>query len=109
MRLILLLMFIVGCGSDGGTEYRQPPISNNGSGGGNQNGGNQGGRTSFTEAQGIMNQYCASCHSNAGFLQSGAALRQSSVRSRVANRTMPTLNAPRQMPDADRNRLLNFF
>lgn len=105
MKRFMFLLMLVGCGGgDGGTRYQQPP-TNNGGGGTQQ----PGERTSFTEAQGIMNQYCSSCHSNAGFLQSGAALRNSSVRSRVSNRTMPTLNAPRRMPDGDRNRLLNFF
>jgi len=109
MKFIFLAMILIaGCGggerqvyqNEGGTT---PP----GNSGGNAGGSN--GKASFSEAREIMGQYCESCHANAPWLDSDRALRNSSVRPRTANKSMPPLSAPRRMPDTDRARLLSFF
>jgi mono/diheme cytochrome c family protein len=67
-----------------------------------------GGRTSFAEAQSIMQSYCAECHANAGFIKSETALKASTAKARVQNATMPPPYAD-QMSAADRGKFLNFF
>ena len=107
MKVIFFLLVLLGCGS-GKTEYVQSPGSGQRPGGGT-GGDPTTGKASFAEAQQIMNQYCLACHANAPWLSSERGLRQSSVRTRTANRNMPPLNAPQQMPEDARARLLSFF
>jgi uncharacterized membrane protein len=105
LKYIGMSLIILSCGS-GETKYVQAP----GQAPGGQVPGGQtpGGKTSFADAQTIMSSYCTACHANSPWVQSERGLRSSSVKGRVANRSMPPLNGP-QMPEEARQRLLNFF
>ena len=67
-----------------------------------------GGKTSFADAQAIMQSYCSECHAAAGFTKSEAGLRASSAKARVQNSTMPPPYAE-QMSAADKAEFLGFF
>lgn len=67
-----------------------------------------GGKTSFADAQSIMQSYCAECHANAGFIKSETALKASTAKARVQNATMPPPYAD-QMNATERGKFLNFF
>lgn len=69
---------------------------------------NPGGKTSFAEAQGIMQKYCVECHASAAFTKSEQALIASSSKSRVQNSTMPPPYAT-PLPAGEKARFLNFF
>jgi mono/diheme cytochrome c family protein len=69
---------------------------------------NPGGKTSFAEAQAIMQTYCSECHAAAGFTKSEAGLKASSAKARVQNSTMPPPYAE-QMSAADKGEFLGFF
>jgi hypothetical protein len=58
---------------------------------------------------GLMQNYCASCHSSAGFMQSEAALRSGSVKNRIWNESMPPSNAGKKLGDVERQLMLSFF
>ncbi len=64
--------------------------------------------TSFAEAQSIMQEYCAECHANAGFLKTEAALKASSAKARVQNSSMPPPYA-NPMGAAEKQKFLGFF
>ena len=113
IKLILIsLMVFVGCGSDE-PRYVQQPGNSNGGGGvqpPNGGGGQQGpGTTSFREARQIMGQYCESCHANSPWLQDGTSLKNSSVKARTENRSMPPQSSSVNMPQVARTKLINFF
>lgn len=69
---------------------------------------NPGGKTSFAEAQGIMQKYCVECHASAAFTKSEQALIASSSKSRVQNSTMPPPYAT-PLPAGEKARFLGFF
>jgi hypothetical protein len=69
---------------------------------------NPGGKTSFAEAQRIMQSYCVECHASAAFTKSEQALTASSSKSRVQNSTMPPPYAT-PLPAGDKAKFLNFF
>jgi hypothetical protein len=112
-KYLCALIFLIGCG--GGTEIVEVPPSNGGSGNVNRSpspipspgGGGSGGGVSFNEARAIMGEFCERCHANAPWLQSETALRNSGVKNRTSNKSMPPNQ--NEMPDAARNRLLEFF
>jgi hypothetical protein len=110
IKLILIsLMVFVGCGSEEPRYIQQPGggvQAPNGGGGGGQQGP---GTTSFREARQIMGQYCESCHANSPWLQDGTSLKNSSVKARTENRSMPPQSSSVNMPQAARTKLINFF
>jgi len=67
-----------------------------------------GGKTSFAEAQGIMQKYCAECHAGAAFVKSESGLIGSSAKARVQNASMPPTYAD-PLPAGDKAKFLNFF
>lgn len=69
---------------------------------------NPGGKTSFAEAQSIMQKYCVECHASAAFTKTEQALVASSSKSRVQNSTMPPPYAT-PMAAGDKSKFLNFF
>jgi hypothetical protein len=69
---------------------------------------NPGGKTSFAEAQGIMQKYCVECHASAAFTKSEQALIASSSKSRVQNSTMPPPYAT-PLPAGEKAKFLGFF
>ena len=105
---ILIFLFLISCGSD--HEHNDPapqqPPARPPSGGGNSGGG---GKPSYAQVQGLLNNYCAACHSNAQFMGSEAALRSSTALNRVRARTMPPPNAGKKLPDRERGQILSFF
>ena len=121
MMRILALLFILGCGSG----HSHPPgdggygnggggngggLGNGGGGnGGSGGGGNSGGRASFQEVLPVLEKSCQACHANSPWLANERGLKSSSVKARVANRTMPPLNAPQKMSEAERQKVLSFF
>ena len=105
MKRLLPFLLLIGCGGTPQQPQSDPvPIP--------QPTGtpppNPGGKTSFAEAQGIMKEYCAECHANAGFTKSEAALRASSAKSRVQNSTMPPPYA-NPIDATDKAKFMNFF
>lgn len=69
----------------------------------------EGDKATFVEAQVIMEEYCGACHSNSPWMTNELGLKNSSVRSRTLNETMPPSSAEPRMPDDKRQRLLSFF
>lgn len=67
-----------------------------------------GGKTSFADAQAIMQKYCVECHATAPFTKSEQALVASSAKNRVQNSTMPPPYS-NQMSAGDKQKFLNFF
>ena len=118
MKLLIFLSVILlslSCGTERVTYRDAPsdggggdPGGGGGSGGGDPGGGgNGGGKPSYAEVQGLLNNYCASCHANANFMKSERGLRDSSVKQRVQNRSMPpNANA---LPEEERKLMLAFF
>lgn len=110
MKSFLLLMIsfsiLFSCGAP--QPEAQPPAPAPGPGPGPNPNPNPGGKTSFAEAQGIMQKYCVECHASAAFTKSEQALVASSSKSRVQNSTMPPPYAG-QMSAGDKTKFLNFF
>jgi len=106
MRHAMLFLFLLtACGAPAPQEAPAPlpgPVP-----GPNPN-PNPGGKTSFAEAQGIMQKYCVECHASAAFTKSEQALIASSSKSRVQNSTMPPPYAT-PLPAGEKARFLGFF
>lgn len=104
LLLAILIMIAVSCGSpvqQGQQPQPQPQPSPTPS-------PNPGGKTSFADAQGIMQKYCVECHASAAFTKSEQALVASSAKSRVQNSTMPPPYST-QMSAGDKQKFLGFF
>jgi hypothetical protein len=102
-RLLALLFVMTACGAPQPQETQVPvPQPTPGPG------PNPGGKTSFAEAQRIMQTYCVECHASAAFTKSEQALVASSSKSRVQNSTMPPPYAT-PLPAGDKAKFLNFF
>lgn len=69
---------------------------------------NPGGKTSFADAQAIMQKYCVECHASAAFTKNEQALVASSAKSRVQNSTMPPPYST-QLSAGDKQKFLGFF
>jgi hypothetical protein len=65
-------------------------------------------KISYQAMQGLLNQYCASCHANAPFMNNERALRNSTTYDRIFNRSMPPQSAE-QIAATDRVKMLNWF
>jgi hypothetical protein len=104
MRKWLFLAFVTSCGAPTQQAESPAPIPTP------QPTGtpNPGGKTSFAEAQGIMQEYCSECHAGAAFTKSETALRASSAKSRVQNSTMPPPYA-NPISSGEKAKFLNFF
>ncbi len=103
MKKIILLLFLFSCGAPVVEKQADPipiPAPNPKP--------NPGGKTSFAEAQSIMQTYCFDCHANAAFTKNETALVASSAKSRVQNSTMPPPYA-NQMSASDKQKFLGFF
>jgi hypothetical protein len=104
MRLLALLFIVMtGCGAPQAQETQAPtpqPTPNPTP--------NPGGKTSFAEAQRIMQTYCIECHASAAFTKTEQALIASSSKSRVQNSTMPPPYAT-PLPAGEKTKFLNFF
>ena len=111
MKFMIAILFLLAtaCGSDrrqydgysgGGTT--PPP----GGGGGDVPGG---GDLSYAQMNGLLQNYCASCHASAGFMQSESALRNSSAKNWIFNEDMPPSGAGKPLPDKERQLMLSFF
>src|SRR6478752_1833363 len=84
--LIALFMLLIACGAPTPQQAQQPtpqpqPTPTPGP--------NPGGKTSFADAQAIMQKYCVDCHATAAFTKQEQALVASSAKNRVQNSTMP--------------------
>lgn len=103
MRLfILAFCFLLSCGAPAPQEQTQKPgpvipIKPQ-----------PGGKTSFADAQGIMQNYCSECHAGAGFTKSESVLVASSAKQRVQNGSMPPSYA-NPISAGDKQKFLNFF
>jgi uncharacterized membrane protein len=102
--MVIILLFLSSCGSE--TKYEPAPTptpttpprpSTPGAG-----------TISFQQVRGILQQDCGSCHSNAAFLQSELALRNSSAKARITNRSMPPSWAE-EMDEKERDLVLDFL
>jgi len=102
--VLLLLMFPLSCGplvevqGTGGTtppvvEPPPPPST---------------GAIGFTEAVGILNNYCSECHANSPWMDTELSLKRSSVKVRVSNKTMPPGLSETKLPEKDRILLLTY-
>lgn len=103
MKKILLLMLLFSCGAPVAEKPTDPvptpsPTPKP----------NPGGKTSFAEAQKIMQTNCFDCHANAGFTKNEAALIASTAKSRVQNSTMPPPYAT-PISASDKEKFLGFF
>lgn len=103
-----ILLVAISCGTD-----RRQYDGYNGGGGSPPDPGGGGdpgdGSLSYAQMNGLMQNYCASCHASAGFMQSEKALRAGSVKNRLWNESMPPSNAGRKLPDTERQLMLSFF
>ena len=105
--MVLVLIFINGCGTE--TKVIEVPSE---PGPGGNTGGNAGGntgKTTFPEARQLIGEYCEGCHANSPWLRNEASLRRSSVLSRTKNGSMPPANSSVKMGNAARQKLINFF
>lgn len=105
MRLFILVMAMLffGCGKEYVVEKPvpiEPPLPGPGPGGD---------PISYAEMQSKLNQFCVSCHATANFMQNETSLRQSAVRARLLNRTMPPSSSNIVVPETDRSAMINFF
>lgn len=105
MRFIALVFLITAfaCGAPPAPEQKTPgpvPVPNPKP--------QPGGKTSFADAQSIMQNYCVECHSGAAFIKSESALIASSAKARVQNASMPPPYAE-PIPASDKAKFLNFF
>lgn len=103
-RLIALLFIITSCGAPQPQAEDPAPLPQPSPG----PVPNPGGKTSFAEAQRIMQAYCIDCHASAAFTKSEQALIASSSKSRVQNSTMPPPYAT-PLPAGEKAKYLNFF
>lgn len=101
MRLLLLLL-LMSCGPNQATNNRPAPIENP------DDDDDDDGEITYEDMEALHNKYCVSCHPT-GFTDSERALRASSAKQRVQNKSMPPPNAPTRMGDADREKYLSFF
>lgn len=102
MLRILIVLFLVGCGSDSKevTDDRRPTP---------EPPGDDDTETSFADMQALHQEYCIACHASSAFTQSEQQLKGSSAKQRVQNKSMPPPNAPKKMSDEDRENYLSFF
>lgn len=104
MRILMIAFcFLLSCGAPVPQEEKQPapaPSPNPKP--------QPGGKTSFADAQGIMQNYCSECHAGAAFTKSETALVASSAKARVQNGSMPPPYAE-PLPAGDKAKFLGFF
>ncbi len=105
--LMMLFLSLLGCGGDTRTVEYVPTEPDDPGGGDGGGGGSQ--ALNYGQMQGLLNNYCASCHASAQFMQSQNALVGSSVRDRLWNNSMPPSNAGKKLPDRERQLMLSFF
>ena len=105
MRLFILIFLVFGCGREPHVVEKYPDTPNQPP----PDDDNNTGDLSYGEMQALLNNYCAACHSTAGFMQSEAALRNSGVKDQLWSRRMPPSNAPKQLPDKERSDMISFF
>jgi mono/diheme cytochrome c family protein len=105
MKRLMALLFLAGCGAAPQAQTEPPSTVPNPPGPVNPP---TGGKTSFAEAQRIMQTYCIECHASAAFTKSEQALIASSSKSRVQNSSMPPPYAT-PLPAGDKAKFLNFF
>lgn len=107
MKKILMVMalFLASCGGAPVPQEKQPtPVPNP-----NPNPNpNPGGRTSFADAQKVMQNFCVDCHAGAAFTKVESALTASSAKQRVQNGSMPPPYAD-PLPAGDKAKFLGFF
>lgn len=99
MRVLLISLFLQGCGSQRVVEStapisKQPDLGN----------------TDFKNVQAITNQYCLRCHASSQFLKTEKAWDASEARSRLTARSMPPAgtNESKSLSDVDRSYLISF-
>lgn len=60
-----------------------------------------------SEIRPVLNQYCRSCHEQAGFMQAANLYQASAAKRKVSDGSMPPAGSPQLTPD-DRDKLLGF-
>jgi hypothetical protein len=106
MKFIFALLFLL-LASCGSPVQQQPPDTQQPSPGPTPT-PTPGGKTSFADAQKLMQSYCIECHASAAFTKTSEALITSSAKARVQNSTMPPPYA-NQMSAGDKAKFLGFF
>jgi hypothetical protein len=101
---LLFLVLVVACGGAPAPQATQQPQPTPGP----TPTPTPGGKTSFADAQKIMQTYCIECHASAGFIKNEQALVASSAKARVQNTTMPPPYS-NQMSAGDKQKFLGFF
>jgi hypothetical protein len=114
MRILfasLAILAFVGCGQEADRVVEKPvyPPGCDESGCEPGPGPSPGAKISYQEMQGHLNVYCAGCHANDDFMDSERALRSSSAFDRIFNNSMPPRNAPKDLPQTIRTKMVNFF
>lgn len=105
--LLALSSLLAGCG-DYSSDQSQPPAPTP-TPTPKPGGEDPGDTVTYAAMQKNLVTYCQSCHASANFMTSEAALRASSVQTRLTNRSMPPSNAPKALPDNVRTQMLSFF
>ncbi len=103
--LAMILFLSTACGTDTRTYGDQPGGGRLPPGGGGQP---PAGDLSYGQMNALLQNYCAKCHSTAGFMQSESALRQSRAKNWIFNEDMPPSGA-KVLPDTERELMLSFF
>lgn len=105
MKKILMFMILFGCGYGLDTIVEKPVPQEPPPGEWEE----EPPQISHAVMQGYMNQYCDQCHSTAAFMGSERALRGSSVKERLVNKSMPPGNAAASLPENVRIKMINYF
>lgn len=80
MKILICIIFLVGCGMEPSGSYKEPaptdpqPPS---------------GTVTFAQAKVVIDEQCASCHEGAAFIQTGPAFKASTSRQRINSGNMP--------------------
>ena len=98
--LVLLNLLLAGCGKDSSDPAPppSPPVVLQ-----------PGAKLSYQQMQGLMNQYCKSCHTSDNFIASEAGLKGSKAQVRLTNKSMPPSFASLKLPDNIRTQMLSYF
>lgn len=102
MIRLLTFLLLIACGSDETVNNTPAPKPDPGGPPGGD------GKITYSDMEVLHDKYCIACHAT-GFTESEAALRGSSAKTRVQNKSMPPPNAPVKMSDKDRELYLSFF
>lgn len=109
--ILAIGLLALGCGTEV-VEVPTKPAPQQpgpGPGPGPDPGPDPGEKPTFAEMQDTLGEYCAGCHANSPWLTSEFALKASTVRERILNRTMPTSDAPKQFDKDTREWVLSYF